>query len=230
MSYSEAPPPPHLAPYIEALWTSTSNQPVDSFPIHPDGCMDILLDHTGQTRLIGAMPITQNFSSPAGFHIKGIRFHPALYPSDQCRRNRRTIPRHPFLLNPPNPPDAPHPNSAGNHSPAAPPWQRKSRLARRSDQSLHPPLPPPHSKPHRPQPQALGTHPTLPPRPPSQDYRSRLHLDQRRPQRWLLRPGPLHPRPPLPNRSNTHHVRNVQFQTKRSQLDFVNDAHHNPLG
>ena len=81
MSYSEAPPPPHLAPYIEALWTSTSNQPVDSFPIHPDGCMDILLDHTGQTRLIGAMPVTQNFSSPAGFHIKGIRFHPGILPS-----------------------------------------------------------------------------------------------------------------------------------------------------
>jgi AraC-like DNA-binding protein len=80
MSYSEAPPPPHLAPYIEALWTSTANQPVDSFPIHPDGCMDILLHQSGQTRLIGAMPTTQTFSSPSGFHIQGIRFHPGILP------------------------------------------------------------------------------------------------------------------------------------------------------
>jgi AraC-like DNA-binding protein len=81
MSYSEAPPPPHLAPYIEAFWTSTSNQPIDNFPIHPDGCMDILLDQSGRTRLIGVMPTTQIFSSPAGFHIEGIRFHPGILPS-----------------------------------------------------------------------------------------------------------------------------------------------------
>ena len=43
--------------------------------------MDILLDHTGQTRLIGAMPTTQTFSSPSGFHIKGIRFHPGILPT-----------------------------------------------------------------------------------------------------------------------------------------------------
>jgi AraC-like DNA-binding protein len=79
--YGETPPPPHLAPYIEAFWHSSSDGPVDRLPIHPDGCMDILANPAGELTLIGAMPKTAFFSSPGPITITGIRFHPGMLPS-----------------------------------------------------------------------------------------------------------------------------------------------------
>jgi AraC-like DNA-binding protein len=79
--YGETPPPPHLAPYIEAFWHSSSDSPVDRLPIHPDGCMDILANLAGELTLIGAMPRTEFFSSPGPITITGIRFHPGMLPS-----------------------------------------------------------------------------------------------------------------------------------------------------
>jgi len=79
--YSEHPPPAHLAPYVECLWTLETSDPISSYPVLPDGCVDIIFSprRSGpEAQVVGTMTHTRRFSFFAGQFDCGVRFRPGM--------------------------------------------------------------------------------------------------------------------------------------------------------
>jgi AraC-like DNA-binding protein len=67
-----------LGPFAECLWSGDTEAGVPSYPIPPDGCMDIVYWPQGGLRVIGAMTTLQTASLPPGAQLVGIRFRPGM--------------------------------------------------------------------------------------------------------------------------------------------------------
>ena len=96
MIYKQVKPHPALADYIDAFWTTTSNEKkVASEKILPDGCVDIILNlgddcktdngafdiKNGKTYLVGTMKHLKMVEMKAETELLGIRFKPAAFSS-----------------------------------------------------------------------------------------------------------------------------------------------------
>ncbi|MDE3198072.1 MAG: AraC family transcriptional regulator [Acidobacteriota bacterium] len=76
--YREHTPPPHLAGWVECLWTGEAGRPTFAAPVRPDGCIDLVYSRREGLRAVGAMTVTQRFDqAPDNFHC-GVRFLPGM--------------------------------------------------------------------------------------------------------------------------------------------------------
>jgi AraC-like DNA-binding protein len=96
MIYKQVKPHPALADYIDAFWTTTSDEKkVLSEKIFPDGCVDIILNlgddfktdnetfnvKNGNVYLVGTMKHFKKFEMKPETKLVGIRFKPAAFSS-----------------------------------------------------------------------------------------------------------------------------------------------------
>jgi AraC-like DNA-binding protein len=83
--YQEFSPSPRFAAHIECFWLHTSDEPVPSFRVFPDGCADIIFERPGGSRgrgliAVGTMTHAQSFALGARQSTFGLRFHPGMAP------------------------------------------------------------------------------------------------------------------------------------------------------
>lgn len=76
--YREQPPDPRLAPWVECTWSLHVDQPVQSYPVRPDGCLDLICASATGLQVVGAMTAERRFDLAAGASTFGIRFRPGM--------------------------------------------------------------------------------------------------------------------------------------------------------
>jgi AraC-like DNA-binding protein len=76
--YREQPPDPRLAPWVECTWSLHVDQPVQAYPVRPDGCLDLIYTSATGLQVVGAMTTERRFDLPAGARTFGIRFRPGM--------------------------------------------------------------------------------------------------------------------------------------------------------
>src|SRR5882724_3910816 len=88
MTYTEIPPHPALAPYIDAYWSvKGAGQNTATNRILPDGCVDIIFNlgenetlmKSGKAYLVGTMTSPIDTYVTPGTRLLGIRFRPAAF-------------------------------------------------------------------------------------------------------------------------------------------------------
>ena len=67
-----------LEPFAECFWRGDTTAGASSYPIPPDGCMDIVFWPEGGLRVVGTMTTQQTAELPPGAHLVGIRFRPGM--------------------------------------------------------------------------------------------------------------------------------------------------------
>ena len=77
-AYREFRPPPHLAAWVECLWSVDAAVTVPDYGVAPDGCLDIVHSPGGGLRAVGAMTRERRFELPARDRHCGVRFRPGM--------------------------------------------------------------------------------------------------------------------------------------------------------
>jgi len=77
-AYREFRPPPHLAAWVECLWSVDAAVMVPDYGVAPDGCLDMVYSPGGGLRAVGAMTRERRFELPAGDRDCGLRFRPGM--------------------------------------------------------------------------------------------------------------------------------------------------------
>lgn len=67
-----------LAPFVECLWSVTTQTEEPAWLVLPDGCLDVVFWPQGGLRAVGAMTTAQRASIPAGGSVVGVRFRPGM--------------------------------------------------------------------------------------------------------------------------------------------------------
>lgn len=67
-----------LAPFAECFWSGSAETGVATYPVPPDGCMDIVFWPEGGVRVIGPMTVSQRPELPPNAQLAGIRFRPGM--------------------------------------------------------------------------------------------------------------------------------------------------------
>lgn len=67
-----------LASWLECGWRVETREPVASYAVRPDGCLDILYSREEGLRVVGAMTAERRLDLPAGASAAGIRFQPGM--------------------------------------------------------------------------------------------------------------------------------------------------------
>jgi AraC-like DNA-binding protein len=67
-----------LEPFAECFWRGDTSTGVASYPIPPDGCMDIVFWPEGGLRVVGTMTATQTAALPPQSQLVGVRFRPGM--------------------------------------------------------------------------------------------------------------------------------------------------------
>jgi AraC-like DNA-binding protein len=75
--YHEQPAAPGLDRWVECVWSVESAEPVASYPVRPDGCLDILYSAAGLT-VVGAMTAEQRYDLAPHAVTCGLRFQPGM--------------------------------------------------------------------------------------------------------------------------------------------------------
>ncbi len=76
--YSEHPPAPALAGWVECFWQAHRDAAVTDWAVPPDGCLDIVYGSDLGLRAIGAMTVEQRFRYVGRMETVGVRFHPGV--------------------------------------------------------------------------------------------------------------------------------------------------------
>jgi AraC-like DNA-binding protein len=67
-----------LEPYAECFWSGDTAAGVASYPIPPDGCMDIVFWPESGLRVVGTMTTMQTAALPPASQLVGVRFRPGM--------------------------------------------------------------------------------------------------------------------------------------------------------
>lgn len=67
-----------IEPFAECFWRGDTLAGVSSYPIPPDGCMDIVFWPEGGLRVVGTMTTQQTAALPPQAHLVGVRFRPGM--------------------------------------------------------------------------------------------------------------------------------------------------------
>jgi AraC-like DNA-binding protein len=78
MIYREQPPDPRLARWVECSWTLQTGDPVQGYPVRPDGCQDLIWSPAAGAQVVGTMTAEQRFDLVKGARTCGIRFRPGM--------------------------------------------------------------------------------------------------------------------------------------------------------
>ncbi|HEV2448151.1 MAG TPA: helix-turn-helix domain-containing protein [Candidatus Sulfopaludibacter sp.] len=76
--YRELAVDPALRRWVECAWRIESSEPISSYAVRPDGCLDILYSREEGLRVVGAMTAEMRVDFPAGVSGVGVRFHPGM--------------------------------------------------------------------------------------------------------------------------------------------------------
>jgi AraC-like DNA-binding protein len=76
--YSEEPPPPALARWVECFWQARRDAPGTDWVVRPDGCLDIIYSRSFGLRAVGTMTMEQRFRYPGRMEEVGVRFRPGM--------------------------------------------------------------------------------------------------------------------------------------------------------
>jgi AraC-like DNA-binding protein len=76
--YREYTPGLDWAHWIECSWNVTTSQPLQGYPVRPDGCLDIIYSHERGLIAVGAMTAEQRYDLSAGTRMVGVRFRPGM--------------------------------------------------------------------------------------------------------------------------------------------------------
>jgi len=82
VQYEEFAPSLRFAAHIECFWSHHADEPVPAFRVLPDGCSDIIFEHSagrnGGLTIVGTMTRASVFHLPAQQRTFGVRFHPGM--------------------------------------------------------------------------------------------------------------------------------------------------------
>jgi len=75
--YREFRPPDAFARWVECCWYIQPAEAIRSYPVRPDGCVDLFYSRETGLEIIGTMSATRHFDMAAGVAM-GVRLHPGM--------------------------------------------------------------------------------------------------------------------------------------------------------
>jgi AraC-like DNA-binding protein len=76
--YTEYPVSGSIKQLVESVWSVRSESEIDSYPVFPDACADLIYSPSDGLQVVGTMTKAKRFHLSAGAEVIGIRFQPGI--------------------------------------------------------------------------------------------------------------------------------------------------------